>query len=181
MKIKHIIPIFFLLTIVSHAQGKYLTKQGSVSFFSSTPVEDIKVENNQVLSVLDSGSGKVAIAILMKSFMFEKSLMQEHFNENYVESDKFPKAVFKGGVQNFDRLKSGENNVTINGNLTIHGVTQKVEIKAVLSKLKEQIALSGEFSVKIAEFGIDIPSAVTNNIAKAIAVSFELNHKPYEK
>lgn len=181
MKITYIILSLFFCSSISQAQGRYLTKQGHVSFFSNTPVEDIKAENNQVLSVLDSGNGKIVISILMKSFMFEKSLMQEHFNENYVESNQFPKTTFKGDIQDFGNLKKGKHHVLIHGDLTIHGVTQKATIESVFVKSENKITLTGQFHIKILNFGIDIPSAVANNIAKDVAISFELNHKPYKK
>lgn len=170
-----------MVTIFCQGQEKYLTKQGYASFFSSTPVEDIKGENNQVLSIIDTGSGKIAIAILMKSFMFEKSLMQEHFNENYVESSVYPKATFKGDINNFSSLAMGENNVTITGNITIHGVTKKTEIKAVLVKSKASIKVTGSFPIVIGDFNIEIPTVVTNNISKTVDVTFDFDHKLYKK
>ncbi|MGY5352505.1 YceI family protein [Wenyingzhuangia sp. IMCC45533] len=181
MKYTYIILSLLFTTIAAKAQSKYLTKQGQVSFFSSTPVEDIKAENNQVLSVLDSNTGTIAISILMKSFYFEKALMQEHFNENYVESDTYPKAIFKGLLPNAKDLENGEHEVTVQGKMTMHGVTQQVEVNAVLIKFDEGVELKGEFPLTIADYQIDIPSAVTNNIAKTVLVSFELNHKPYKK
>ncbi len=181
MKIIYTILSILLFTSVGQAQRKYLTKQGQVSFFSSTPVEDIKADNNQVLSVLNSDNGQIAIAILMKSFSFEKSLMQEHFNENYVESDVYPKAMFKGNVQDFKNFNTGKHQVEIIGDLTIHGVTQKKKITATFVKTENAVALEGEFMINILEFGIDIPAAIINNIAKEVLVSFELDHKPYGK
>ena len=181
MKTIYTILGFLFLTITSQAQGKYLTKQGDISFSSNTPVEDIEAENNQVLSVLNTKDGTIGIAILMKSFMFEKSLMQEHFNENYVESDKYPKATFKGTIQDYNTYKTGTHKVLIHGDLMIHGVTKKVEINATLTKEKQQILLNGTFPIKITDFKIEIPSAVTNNIANTVDVSFKLNHKSYTK
>ena len=90
MKDLYILSIVLLLVHNTHAQDKFLTKEGFVSFFSHSIVEDIKADNNQVVSVIDTITGKIAIQLLMRSFMFEKALMREHFNENYVESYKFP-------------------------------------------------------------------------------------------
>ncbi|MEW7292160.1 YceI family protein [Aquimarina sp. 2304DJ70-9] len=170
-----------LFAVASNGQERFLTKQGYTSFFSTSPVEDIKADNNQVLSIIDTSTGALAISILMKSFMFEKSLMQEHFNENYVESDKYPKATFKGKILNFDALGSDEKVVTIQGNLTIHGVAKTIEIQAKLIKTDEHISLKGSFPVKVADFDIKIPSVVINNIAEVIEVSFAFDHKPYKK
>ncbi len=167
--------------MLSHGQEKFLTKQGYTSFFSSSPVEDIKADNNQVLSIIETSTGTIAIAILMKSFLFEKSLMQEHFNENYIESDKYPKATFKGQILNFGALDQNEQMVTVQGDLTIHGVTKKMKTQAKISKTEESISLKGSFPVKVADYDIKIPSVVMNNIAETIEVTFKLDHQPYKK
>ena len=93
--------VFFLNT--SYAQDKYLTTIGYMDFFSHSPLEDIKAVNHQVLSIIDFDTNEIVIHVLIKSFFFEKSLMQEHFNENYMESDKYPKAKFKGKIIGFNR------------------------------------------------------------------------------
>lgn len=181
MKSLSILVISFLLATFSYGQEKYITKQGVTSFYSHSSIEDIKAENKQVLSIIDTSTGAIAISILMKSFMFEKSLMQEHFNENYVESDKFPKAIFKGEIIDFKEIGQNEQTVIINGSLTIHGVTKNIKTEATLIKTEENIALKGSFHIEVANFNIDIPSVVINNIAKSIKITFELDHKPYKK
>ena len=180
---KTIYTIFICVLFVSftNAQDRYLTKNGSITFFSSAPMEDIKADNNQVLSIVDASSGKMAISILMKSFMFKKALMQEHFNENYVESDKYPKSTFKGKVLNFDALNESSTKAKVKGSLTIHGVSKEVTIEANISKKSDVINIEGEFFVNVADFNIKIPAVVVNNIAKKIKVSFKLNHTPYKK
>jgi len=117
----------------------------------------------------------------MKSFLFKKALMQEHFNENYVESHKYPKAKFKGVILNYEQLVDGINEVVIEGVLSVHGIDKEVTTNAVLEISKDRILLSGEFMVLVSDFKIKIPSVVINNIAKTIKVNFELNHKPYKK
>ncbi|MFD2562380.1 YceI family protein [Aquimarina rubra] len=181
MKTINILLFSLLCSAVTFGQGKFLTKQGYTSFFSSSPVEDIKAENNQVLSIIDTSTGSIAISILMKSFMFEKSLMQEHFNENYVESDKYPKAIFKGKIVDFKNISGKEQEVSIVGDITIHGVTKKLETRGKINKTEGSITLTGDFPVKVADFEIEIPSVVVNNIAETIKVTFELDHKPYKK
>ncbi|MGY5352504.1 YceI family protein [Wenyingzhuangia sp. IMCC45533] len=181
MKTTYLIFGFFLMALVSNAQGKYLTKQGYVSFFSSTMIEDIKADNNQVLSVIDTKDGSVAIAILMKSFMFEKSLMQEHFNENFVESDKYPKAIFRGKIEDYSPINSGAKEVYIIGKITIHGVTKDIEIAATLAEWKGNLMIKGVFPLLVSDFDIHIPTVVSNNIAKTVEVSFESIYKPYLK
>ncbi len=181
MKPIYILTYCLLFVTLLHGQEKYLTKQGYTSFFSSSPVEDIKADNNQVLSIIDTTTGTIAIAILMKSFMFEKSLMQEHFNENYVESDTYPKATFKGQILNFSTLNEDQKTANIKGDITIHGVTKKIEIKTQIVKTPENISLKGSFPVTVADFNIKIPSVVINNIAETIDVTFQLDHQPYKK
>ncbi|WP_271767804.1 YceI family protein [Aquimarina algiphila] len=181
MKTTHILLLCFFLTNFLQGQERFLTKQGYTSFFSSSPVEDIKADNNQVLSIIDTSTGAIAISILMKSFQFEKSLMQEHFNENYVESDTYPKAKFKGKVPNINGLSNSEETVTITGDLTIHGVTKNIKTQAKIIKTQDNISLKGSFPVNVADYNIEIPAVVINNIAKTIEVTFELDHKPYKK
>lgn len=181
MKPINILLFFFLCTTLAFGQGKFLTKQGYTSFFSISPVEDIKADNHQVLSIIDTSTGAIAISILMKSFMFEKALMQEHFNENYVESDKFPKAIFKGQILNFAELGESKKEVAIQGNITIHGVTRSIETKAIIFKSDQTISLQGKFPVRVSDFGIKIPAVVANNIAEVVEVTFEFDHQPYIK
>jgi len=162
------------------AQDKFFTKTGYVSFFSHSLVEDIKADNNQCLSIIDTKTGKIAIKILMRSFMFEKALMQEHFNENYIESHKFPKAIFSGVINNFEELGSEIDETEIIGTLKIHGKEKEVTTKVKVVIREDEINLSGTFKVDVADFDIKIPSIVSKNIAKTIKISFELNHKPYK-
>ena len=179
-----ILSTFFLcLFLVSsaNAQERFLTKKGMISFFSETPIENIEAQNNQVLSIVDANSGKMAIAILMKSFMFKKALMQEHFNENYVESDKYPKATFKGDIIDFDSITTSEITLAIKGDLTIHGKTKEITIDAVTKKTDEVIQMKGNFFINLTDFDVKIPSVVKNNISEKIKVSFRLYHKAYKK
>ena len=108
---------------------KYITRNGYTGFFSSTPLEDIKADNNQVACILDASTGNIVFQVLIRSFRFEKALMEEHFNENYLESEKFPKSTFEGKITNIsdvDFSKNGIYNVTVNGDLSMHGVTKPV-------------------------------------------------------
>ncbi|TYP99291.1 YceI-like domain-containing protein [Tenacibaculum adriaticum] len=178
MKNLFTILICFLITNNFNAQERYITKHGTISFFSHSPVEDIEAINSQVLSIIDKENGNIAISILMKSFMFEKSLMQEHFNENYIESDKFPKATFTGKILNINNLEN-KNSVLIEGDMTIHGISNKIEIEADIEINKNDISLKGKFPIVVSDYDIKIPSVVKNNIAKTIEVSFLLNHKKY--
>ena len=181
MKIFYTFLICFLCMSITNAQDRYLTKNGTITFFSYAPMEDIKADNNQVLSIIDVSNGKMAISILMKSFLFEKALMQEHFNENYVASDTYPKATFKGEILNFDEIKEASTNTTVKGTISIHGVSKEIIIEANIARTEDAILVQGEFYLAVADFDIKIPTVVVNNIAKKIKVTFDFNHTPYKK
>lgn len=179
---KNRILIIWLLLISSQlfSQERYLTKEGYITFFSHSLVEDIKADNYQVLSVIDKKTGEIAIQLLMKSFMFKKALMQEHFNQSYVESYKYPKATFKGFILNLKELDNQNDTAEIKGILTIHGKEKEISTIANVQILKDQINLSGYFMVEVADFDIKIPIVVRNNIAKTIKITFDLQHKSYK-
>ena len=120
MKQLFILTLLTLMILPLSAQ-KYMTRNGYIGFFSHTPVEDIKADNNQVASALDTGTGEIVFQVLMKSFHFEKKLMEEHFNENYVESEKFPRSTFEGNISNTDEVdfdKPGK--YPVNGQIAFH-------------------------------------------------------------
>ena len=138
MSKKNLILLFVMLVTasVSFAQEKFFTKTGKINFFSKATLEDIEAKNKTVTAVIDSKSGAIQFSVQMKGFEFEKKLMQQHFNENYVESDKFPKAVFTGKIQNAQDLKltqDGTYALKVNGSLTIHGVTKEQNAQAVFT------------------------------------------------
>lgn len=180
MKTIYTICIALFLVSLTSAQERYLTKNGTITFFSESPMENIEAKNSQVLSIVDASKKQMAISILMKSFMFEKALMQEHFNENYVESDKYPKATFRGEILDFDAIASTETTVKVKGKLTIHGKTKDVVIEAQTVKKDEVIIMTGDFFINLSDFGVEIPAVVKKNIAEKIKVSFNFNHQPYK-
>ena len=180
MKIIYTLFLFLFVAYFANGQERFLTKTGTISFFSKSPLENIEAENSQVLSIVDAGNGQMAIAILMQSFLFQKALMQEHFNENYVESDIYPKATFKGNIIDFDKISATETPVKIIGEITIHGESQKITIEAIAKKTQVAVFMTGDFYINLADFAVDIPSIVRNKIAQKIKVSFRFNHKPYK-
>jgi polyisoprenoid-binding protein YceI len=134
-----------------------------------------------VLSILDFDTGEIAITMLMKSFTFEKALMQEHFNENYVESDKYPKAFFSGKITNLDAIKNGDVTVAfIHGDLTIKDATHPTVIESRIRVEPGTIELRGKFMVTVADYNIRIPAIVRRNIAREVEVSFHFIHEPYQ-
>lgn len=170
------------LTAITYAQDKYFTRTGTIIFFSETPIENIEATNHQVSSLLNMDNGEIAVSAQIKGFEFEKALMQEHFNENYVESDKYPTATFKGMILNFDAAryeKDKDYEENIEGELTLHGVTKKITTKAILNKVEQNITGKTEFTVAVNDFGIKIPKTVINNIAENISVIVNLKLEPY--
>ena len=153
----------------------YISKTGLIGFYSKTPLEDIKAENNQVYAILDPGNHQIAFALLLKGFIFPRELMQTHFNENYVESDKYPKATFTGVCSgDMDLAKEGIYQVVIKGNLTLHGVTQPLETTAALEVKNGQILGTSSFRLKPEDFQIRIPGIVRDKIAKEIDVRVQI-------
>jgi len=152
---------------------KYMTRTGKVSFFSSTPVENISAVNNEVGSVMDGKTGDLVFQVPVKSFKFEKALMQEHFNENYMESDKYPKSEFKGkvDVSKVNFAKDGKYDATATGKLTMHGVTKDVNIPGSITVKGGQATLASKFKVKPQDYQIKIPAMVESKIAKEIEVT----------
>ncbi|MEP6712241.1 MAG: YceI family protein [Ferruginibacter sp.] len=156
------------------AQQKLFTKTGTVVFFSKAPVENIKAKNNKLLSVWDVATGQIEFSVLMKGFEFEKALMQEHFNENYVESDKYPKATFKGIVETPKNLFSGVDgnySVVVNGTLTLHGITKPVMIPAKVQVNNKIISASAAFIILLTDYNIKIPAIVADNISNHIQIT----------
>ena len=159
----------------------YITKAGHIWFFSDAPVEDIEAHNYQVTSILKKETGEMVFKVLMKGFRFEKSLMQEHFNEKYVESDRFPEATFKGKITNLEKVnfeKPGVYQVTVNGDLTIHGITQPVTANGTMEVSEGKIIGKSKFNVKVEDYKINIPGAVKDNIAKVIDINVEMGYEP---
>lgn len=166
--------LFLLLVMVyccSYSQI-YLTRTAYIGFFSKTPGEDIKAINNQVFAAIDAGKKELAFSLLLKSFTFTKELMQEHFNENYVESDKYPKASFTGTYTgDVDLTKNGVYNVVVKGNITLHNTTKEIETPATLEVKDTHLIGTAHFKLKPEDFNITIPSLVRGKIAQEITVN----------
>ncbi len=159
-----------------------MTQSGSAKFFSSAPLEDIEAHNEQVNSIIDLESQEIVVSMLMTGFTFKKSLMQEHFNENYVESEKYPKASFQGTFTSEEPItadQNGEYSVTVQGELTIHGVTQPINATGTITVKDQQVAAQTKFNVKVADHDIDIPTIVFKNIAEVVEVTVNLAYQPF--
>ncbi len=166
------------LCLAATAQKVY-TKNGNISFFSKAPLENISADNNQVMSVLNTQNGDMQFSLIVKSFHFKKALMEEHFNENYMESDKFPKASFKGAISDMSKVNFSKDaiyNVMVNGDLTIHGVTKKVSAPGTISIKSGVPTANAKFLVKLADYNIAIPKLVKDNIAESVEITVSCNY-----
>ena len=173
--------IFSFFSIILFSQ-KVITRSGEIKFEASMPAfEEVAAKNNSVSCIFDTSTGEIAVLALVKAFRFKVPLMEEHFNENYIESDKYPKSTFKGKVSNFDASKVSSGKVTFNleGNLTIHGVSKKVETKITFVQSGEKLIATCAFKVKPIDYNIKIPSIVKNKIAETVEIDlkFELEKK----
>lgn len=174
--------IFSLLMIAACPANilaqKYFTKNGSISFFSKTAVEDIKADNNQVMSVINIQTGELQFSLLTKGFHFKKALMEQHFNKDYIESDKFPKSTFKGIITDIIKVnftKDGIYPITVSGDLTIHGVTKKATANSSIVIKNSIITGTSKFTVSLSDYAISIPKIYENNISKTIEISVACN------
>ena len=152
---KALLSILTMVSCLTLSGQQYLTRQGLLTFDAGSPLEDIRATSNSATAVYDDAKdGKLGVQVLMTSFEFRRALMQEHFNENYVESEVYPKAVFKGAFKDGRAI----------GTLDIHGVSRDVNVPATLVKDDDAVRLKASFAVTIEDFGVAIPSAVANKI-----------------
>ena len=170
--------VFFISFLLSSVFAKelYLTRSGNIDFFSSTPIEDIKAINNQVSCVLDRNNGQFAFQVPIKAFTFKNALMQEHFNESYLESDVYPKAVFKGKVLGWNNIELSKDSleVFIEGDLTIHGIKNKIKQSGKIWVSSGIIHGESAFSVKLVDYQVKVPKIVRENIAEVIKVNVKV-------
>lgn len=182
-KKKNLIITFVILLFVAavgsaQAQDKYIDKNGTLTFEASEELfEPVKATNESVTVILNTATNEIASLALVKSFRFKNSLMEEHFNENYIESETYPKATFKGKLLDFDMgsLTENETQVTIDGTLKLHGKEKKINTPLMVHKSDDSIRLKGSFTVTPQDFDIEIPSVVKNKIAKEIIVYLDFN------
>lgn len=181
-KIQYVLSILLISCICTfqtlQAQGKFIDKKGKIAFEASEELfEPVKASNESVTAILNTKTNEIASLALMKSFRFKNSLMEEHFNENYVESETYPKAIFKGKLVdfNFSNITENKTEVTIDGTIEMHGKEKKINAPFNISKVGDIIMISGSFSVTPSDFDIDIPSVVKNKIAKNIIVTIDFN------
>ena len=174
---KLLLPFLLLAITFAFGQSKYLTKSGSMSFEASQPsFEPIEAKHSAVSALLNADTGELAVLALVRGFRFPLALMEEHFNENYIESHQYPKTSFKGSILNFDSnaLSNQPRTVQLTGELSMHGVTKPISVSATITQSDEQITLTSSFSVKTSDFGIEIPSLVRKQIDENVQVEVSL-------
>ena len=172
--------LFSLFTDFNKNESQFIARQGQVTFFSYTSVENIEAKNNQVLSILDIEKKELAVSMLMRAFVFKKDLMYEHFNESYIESDIFPKANFQGKILEFDQNATLQTKI-VKGLITIHGISKEIEIKTTIKNGGNKYTLVGDFDVFVNDFDIKIPPILSRNIAKTISLKFNFQYQRYEE
>jgi polyisoprenoid-binding protein YceI len=176
--------IAFLFISIHTSAQTFFTRSGKVMFVSKASIENIEANNNEVTSFLDTKKGEFVFAVLIKSFKFKKALMEEHFNENYMESNTFPKANFKGTITDLTKinfLKTGTYPVAVKGDLTIHGVTKTVTAAGTITILQDKINVLSKFSINLKDHNIKIPSAVINNVSETIDITVDCKYDPFKK
>ena len=157
-----------------------MTRTGEVHFFSETPIENIEAQNAQMSGLLDASNGGFAFQVQMRAFHFEKALMEEHFNENYVESEKYPKATFQGSIQDWsDAWKDGESHdVVATGSFDFHGVKKDRDIAGTLTWNGQGWDIETRFPVALEDHQIKVPAVVKDNIAPVIDVDAKATLDP---
>ncbi len=172
--------IIFCCSYCTSYSQLYFTKNGRISFFSKTSLEDISANNNQVLSVVNMQTGALQFSLLNNAFYFPKAKMQEDFNDNYIESDKYPKSTFKGVITDIGTVNlnnDGNYQIHVKGDLMIHGITKNIAAAGMLNIKNGNISATASFKVLLADYNIKIPTIVVNKIAKEIEVTVSCNYE----
>lgn len=179
MQTRYYLLLFTLLLCLSAQAQKLSTRSGYVRFFSETPLENIEAINEQSSSILNLENGQFAFLVPIKGFVFEKALMQEHFNENYLESGQFPNATFKGQIRDFAALDlevEGKREIVLVGTMEIHGVSRQVEIPVTLMIAAQEMRIEGELMVKASDYAVKIPAAKKDNINNELALTVKYRY-----
>ncbi|MDG1684939.1 MAG: YceI family protein [Flavobacteriaceae bacterium] len=178
---KALLPILIFSMMTVFGQSKYMTKSGSMSFEASQPTfEPIEANHTAVSALLNAETGELAVLALVRGFRFPLALMEEHFNENYIESHQYPKTSFKGSIIDFDQttLSDQPQTVQLTGELSMHGITKPITVSASINQTDDLITLESSFSVKTSDFGIEIPSLVRKQIDENVQIQVSLPLQP---
>lgn len=181
MKKNLLLLIMLVASLGAIGQGKFISKNAYISFYSSTPLEDILGESNEAVTILNAETGEIAFQALMTTFHFKRALMEEHFNENYMESTKFPKAKFNGKIENYNSsmLNGPVSDIKVTGILSVHGVDKTINISAKLGLEDGKLVGLSKFKVTPENYGIKIPSLVRDKIGKEMEVTVKADYAPF--
>src|SRR6267154_2307018 len=174
---KTLLIVFGIAVVFLANAQKFTSDKSYVKFFSDAAIEDITAENTKSSSIFNETTGDVVFSIPIKEFEFAKSLMKEHFNEKYMETEQFPKSTFQGKVSGYQSAVSSEQKATASGKLTIHGVTQDVQLPGTIINANGALTMKAKFMVKLADYKIKIPQLLWKNIAEEVEVTVEFNYK----
>jgi len=169
-----------MMAFSAHSGGVYKTSTGNITFISKTPVEDISAENHKVKSAFDAASGKIQFSVLVRDFEFENALMQEHFNENYMNSDKYPRATFNGNITNVGNVKFESNGTytsEVSGKLTIKDVTKEVTTKGTFTVKDGVVNAKAAFNINPEEYNIKIPKVVSEKISRDLSINVDADYQ----
>jgi hypothetical protein len=175
------VAVIMLCATPVNAQERYFTKTGTIQFFSKAAMENIEATNKTVTAVLDATTGAMQFAVQMKGFAFKKALMQQHFNENYVESDKYPRAEFKGAITNnktIDYNKDGVYDVVVKGLLSLHGVTKEIQAPGTINVSASELSGKSTFTIQLSDFSISIPALVKDKVSNSISITVDIHLQP---
>ena len=174
--------LFFLLFAILNVSGyaqKFYTKNGLISFSSKASMEDFQANNNEVLAVVNTATGDIQFSLLNTGFHFEKALMEEHFNEDYMESTKYPKSTFKGKITNLADInftKDGTYNAAVTGDLAMHGVTNKITATGTITIKNGVISSASKFRIKLADYNIILKAIAKGYISETIEITVSCNY-----
>lgn len=174
----YLLVCFIMILDVTAWSQKFSVEKSFVSFYSHATIEDITAENTKSVSIFNPATGDIAFSIPIKEFEFAKSLMKEHFNEKYMDSEKFPKSTFQGKITGFDSKATGAQNVKATGKLTIHGETKEVDLPGTIEVQGTKLAMKSKFIVKLEDYKIAIPQLMWQNIAEQVEVTLDFTYKP---
>ncbi|MFL5754074.1 MAG: YceI family protein [Bacteroidia bacterium] len=180
---KSILFLIVAFSTISFSKAQiYMGKESLITFYSHTAVEDIDAKNTTGKPVLDAGKGDIQVKVTIKGFKFKSGLMEEHFNENFLESDKYPHAIFKGKInEKIDYSKDGEHKVTVTGNMELHGVTKPVNVEGTLTVKGKHVIIDSKFPIKLSDYKIEDPSIIGKKVAEAVDVTIKSTLEPYKK
>jgi polyisoprenoid-binding protein YceI len=171
--------LLLLSVLVMSAQQKLITQSGKITFDAGTGLEDIIAVNKGVTAAINPKTGKMQFKLDITGFEFKRQLMQDHFNENYMESEKYPNASFSGNITNIDKVnfaKDGKYNVQVKGTLEIHGVKNEVEADGAITVKGKEVNSQAEFTIKLDDYKINVPGVVKDKLSKTVKINVDCDY-----